>query len=271
MISVIISVYKRLDMLNLILQALSQQSYTNFEVIVAEDNDASETVDFIRKARETHKYPLKHVSQKDIGFRKTAILNKALRIAEGEQLVFLDGDCIPHRHLLYEYSKAIRGNVMCYGRRLFLSKNLSEKLMKTGNIKVLNIWTAILYRSKSIGAGIYMPRKKNIHKQNRVILGCNWGVERAALVSINGFDEDYQRAGRGEDFDVEWRLIRKAYRKISMKNKAIVYHIFHPSNYSDADTLYVQDLMEQKMKTGNMYCLNGLEKKQIQPQTFHFV
>ena len=260
MVSVIISLYKRLDMLNLILQALSQQSYTNFEVIVAEDNDTSETVDFIRNSREKYTYTLKHVSQEDSGFRKTAILNKALRIAEGKQLVFLDGDCIPHRHLLYEYSKAIHGNVMCYGRRLFLSKSLSEKLMKTKSIKGLNIWTAILYRSKSIGAGFYMPRKKNIHKQNRPILGCNWGVERAALISINGFDEDYQRAGRGEDFDVEWRLTRKAYRKISMKNKAIVYHIFHPANYSDADTLYVQNLMAQKMEAGNVYCLNGLDK-----------
>ncbi|MDR0295928.1 MAG: glycosyltransferase [Prevotellaceae bacterium] len=260
MISVVISIYKRLDMLNLILQALSQQSYTNFEVIVAEDNDAAETADFIRSVHEKYTYSLKHVCQKDAGFRKTAILNKALRIAEGEQFVFLDGDCIPHRHLLHEYSKAICGNVMCYGRRLFLSKSLSEKLLKTESIKGLNIWTAILYCSKSVGAGIYLPWKKNTHKQNRVILGCNWGIERAALFSINGFDEDYQRAGRGEDFDVEWRLIKKAYRKISMKNKAIVYHIFHPANYSDADTLYVQDLMMQKMEAGNVYCLNGLEK-----------
>ena len=260
MISVIVAVYKRLDMLHLILQALSRQSYTNFEVIIAEDNDATETIDFIRYACEKYAYPIKHVSQEDVGFRKTAILNKALRVAEGEQLVFLDGDCIPHKHLLHEYSKAIRGNVMCYGRRLFLSKSLSGKILRNKSIKGLNIWTTILYCSKSIGAGIYIPWKKNIHKQNRPIFGCNWGVERVALISINGFDEDYQRAGHGEDFDVEWRLTKKNYKKISMKNKAIVYHIYHRANYSDTDTFYVQDLMMRKIEENNVYCLNGLEK-----------
>ena len=245
-------------MLNLILQALSRQSYTNFEVIVSEDNDAIETVDFVRQAREKYEYPLKHVSQEDIGFRKTTILNKALRVAEGEQLVFLDGDCIPHKHLLREYAKAIRGNVMCYGRRLLLSESLSEKLMETGSIRGLNIWTAIWYGSKHTGAGIYIPWKKNNHKQKRTILGCNWGVERAALISINGFDEDYQRAGWGEDNDVEWRLTKKNYKKFSMKNKAVVYHLYHPVNYSDVKV--TGDLMRRKKEENIVYCLNGLEK-----------
>ena len=247
-------------MLNLIFQALSRQSYTCFEVIVSEDNDASETVDFVRQAREKYTYPIKHVSQEDSGFRKTSVLNKALRAAEGEQLVFLDGDCIPHKHLLREYAKAIRGNVMCYGRRLFISKSLSDKMLQSGSVKGLNVWTAILYRSKSIGAGFYMPWKINIHKQNRAIHGCNWGVERAALISINGFDADYTRAGHGEDIDMEWRLARNGYRKFSMKNKAIVYHINHPVHYCETDTLYTKNQMMQKIEAGNVYCLNGLEK-----------
>jgi len=260
MISVIISIYKRLDMLNLILQALSRQSYTNFEVIVAEDNDAAETGAFIRDLREKYMYPIKHVSQEDVGFRKTAILNKALRVAEGEQIVFLDGDCIPHKHLLYEYSKAIRGNVMCYGRRVCLSKNLSEKLLKNESTKGLNILTMILYRSKYVGFGFYLPMFGNIHKQNRIILGCNWGIERAALYSINGFDEDYVRAGCGEDVDVEWRLTKLGHRKFSMKHKAIVYHLHHPANYSEETRQNSLSLMAQKQEKGNMFCLNGLEK-----------
>ena len=260
MISVIISVYKRLDMLNLIFQALQRQSYTNFEAIVSEDNDAAETVEFISDAREKYEFLIEHVSQEDCGFRKTTALNKALRVAKGEQLVFLDGDCVPHRHLLYEYSKAIHGNVMCYGRRVHVSKSLTDRLLKVGSIKGLNIWTAIMYGSKSISHGIYLPWKKNVHKQQRFLLGCNFGVERAALLSINGFDEDYIRPGRGEDFDVEWRLTKKGYRKYSMKHKAIVYHLFHTANHNEADAVAMQNLMEQKIMADNVYCLNGLEK-----------
>jgi len=260
MISVIISIYNRLDMLDLILQGLQLQSYTNFEAIVSEDNDAIETVDFIERARNKYSYPIKHVSQEDSGFRKTTILNQALRVADGEQLVFLDGDCIPHKHLLLEYSKAIVGGVMCYGRRVCLSESLSEKLFKTKSIKGLNIWTVIMHRCENISEGLYISWKKNIHKQKRRIVGCNWGIERTALFSINGFDEDYNRASHGEDLDIDWRLTRKGLKKISMKNKAIVYHIFHAVNYNDADMLYMQELMKKKIELDNVYCLNGIEK-----------
>ena len=263
MISVIIAVYKRLDILHLILQALSRQSYANFEAIIAEDDNAVETVEFIQCAREKYSYSIKHVSHEDLGARKTAILNKALRAAEGEQLVFLDGDCIPQRHLLSEYSKAIQGNVMCYGRRVYLSKSISEKLLTVRSIDGLNIWKAIAHRSKSIIHGFYMPWKKNIHKQNRSIKGCNWGVERAALISINGYDEDYQCLCVGEDDDIDWRLKKKGYKMLSMKNKAIVFHIYHPinANYNRDESLnMMHEIMSRKIREGNVYCLNGLEK-----------
>ena len=56
MISLIISFYKRLDFLELIFQSLDKQSYKNFEVIIAEDNNDPQTVEFINKARLIHTY-----------------------------------------------------------------------------------------------------------------------------------------------------------------------------------------------------------------------
>lgn len=75
MISLIIGFYKRIDFLELILQSAEIQSYKNFEVIIAEDCDDEKTIIFLDEARKKYSFIIKHVSQKDEGFRKTAMRN----------------------------------------------------------------------------------------------------------------------------------------------------------------------------------------------------
>jgi len=260
MISLIISFYKRLDFLELILLSLDKQSYKDFEIIIAEDDNDPLTVEFLSKARPLHQYNIQHVSHEDSGFRKTRILNLAVKEAKGEMIVFIDGDCLPHRHFLKEYNKAITELFFCYGRRVFLSKKLTDILIKTMSVNKVNTILAFLYGGKSIGAGIYLPLKKNIDKQHRRILGCNWGILKANILRVNGFDEDYKCAGVGEDFDIDWRLKKAGLKVRSMKGKAIVFHLYHKPNYSSSDTEFVENLMAEKKIIGNSYCVNGLNK-----------
>ncbi len=262
MISLIISVYKRLDFLELILQSLDKQSFKNFEVIIAEDNNDPQTVDFINKSRLIHKFRILHVSQEDKGFRKTRILNNAVVTAQGEKIVFIDGDCVLQKHFMKEYNKAITENFFCYGRRVFCSKKHTDILLKSKSLTYMNIFFALFYGGKSIGAGLYLPFKKNINKQHRKILGCNWGILKKSILEVNGFDEDYNRAGVGEDFDIDWRLKKHGLKVRSMKGKAIVYHLSHNANYSLSDTKSVEKLMEEKMIIGKSFCVNGICKNQ---------
>ena len=262
MISLIISFYKRLDFLELLFQSLDKQSYRNFEVIIAEDNNDPQTVEFINKARIIRTYGIQHVSHEDIGFRKTRILNAAVKTSKGEQIVFIDGDCILHKHFMKEYNKAITDTRFCYGRRVFCSKKHTEMLIISKSIKNLNIFLALLYGGKSIGAGLYLPFKKNIDKQRRRILGCNWGVMKKNILAVNGFDEDYIRAGVGEDFDIDWRLKKQGLKTRSLKGKAIVYHLYHEANYSPSDTEFVEKLMADKKIIGKSFCVNGINKEQ---------
>ena len=81
-----------------------------------------------------------------------------------------------------------------------------------------------------------------------------------ALFEINGFDEDYEKAGVGEDTDIEWRLLKIGYRIQPIKFKAIVYHIHHDSNYKEEDVLFNGAIMHKKIEIGHAFCLNGLEK-----------
>jgi GT2 family glycosyltransferase len=207
-----------------------------------------------------HRYKIQHVSQEDIGFRKTRILNSAVTIARGEQIVFIDGDCVPHEHFLKEYHKAITDTHFCYGRRVFCSKMHTDKLLESKSIKRNNILMTFYYRGKSLGAGLYLPFKRNIDKQYRRILGCNWGIMKKNILAVNGFDEDYNRAGVGEDFDIDWRLKKQGLKVRSMKGKAIVYHLYHEANYNPLDTEFVEKLMAEKKITGKSFCVNGINK-----------
>ncbi|MEZ5048691.1 MAG: hypothetical protein R2766_03470 [Saprospiraceae bacterium] len=91
------------------------------------------------------------------------------------------------------------------------------------------------------------------------MVGRNWGCHREKLFEINGFDEDYVRTGVGEDVDIEWRLLDHGLKRKSMKNKAIVYHLYHDRWYSVEDEQDNMKIFRQKVEENNIRCLNGIK------------
>jgi hypothetical protein len=80
------------------------------------------------------------------------------------------------------------------------------------------------------------------------------------LVEVNGFDEDYQTAGVGEDDDIEWRLLGHGLRIRSIRYSAITYHLYHESGYSNRDTDIGYELIRKKKALNRVVCRNGLVK-----------
>jgi GT2 family glycosyltransferase len=257
-ISVIIGFYKNLAFLDLLLAGLQRQTYNDFEVIVAEDDNAPATAAYIKKRSGELRFPLKHVSQEDKGFRKNRILNAAVRISEGEFLVFLDQDCIPHRHCLKEYALIASEGIFFFGRRVMMSETLTKKLLSTGKQSLLSLFNQVKYKSKRIEDGLYLPFLRKGNSSNG-LLGCNWGLLKKHVIDINGYDEDYVTAGVGEDVDIEWRLLGNGLTKRAMKHRAIVYHLHHAAHYTvDAPVGYA--LLKEKKAAGHVYCINGLDQ-----------
>lgn len=242
----------------MILKGLERQTYTDFEVIIAEDDDAVATVEYVKAQSGLLPFPVRHVCQKDNGFRKDEILNKAVIAAAGELLVFLDGDCIPHRQFLKEYITQAKEGILFAGRRLMVSEALTQKILDTGDLKFLSLFYQARYGSKRLEDGIYLPFYQK--GKSNGLMGCNWAIFKKHLVDVNGFDEDYVSAGVGEDVDIEWRLVLNGIRLQSMKHRAIVYHLHHKTHYvmEDADPNYA--MMKTKQALGGVYCANGLDK-----------
>jgi len=257
-ISVIIAFYKNLPFLDLVFSGLRRQVYDDFEVIIAEDDDALATKEYIKKRSGELPFLLKHVCQEDKGFRKNRILNAAVRAADGELLVFFDGDCIPHRRCLQEYALMAGEDSVLMGRRVMMSEALTQKLLATGDGKLLSFYSHMKHGSQRKEDGIYIPFfRKKVKKGG--IMGCNWGVLKKYIVAINGYDEDYVSAGVGEDVDIEWRLLAKGLRLQSMKHRAIVYHLHHKAHYSLEEAEVNYKLLRDKQAAGHIYCINGLD------------
>ncbi len=258
-ISLIIAFYKNITALELIFKALERQTYTDFEVIIAEDDNNPAAADFITKARLRFSFPIKHEYQdKDKGFRKNQMLNRAIRQSEGEFLVFLDGDCIPHKNFLKAYAANASENTALFARRVMLSEGLTNKIYETEDLKLLSFWPLWLSTSRRKKYALYLPFYGKKHRLR--IFGCNWGLYKKNILEVNGFDEDYTTAGVGEDNDIEWRLAGYGFKIRSIRYAAIEYHLHHPFNYSDKDTSVGYRQMREKKELNLVRCKNGLEK-----------
>ncbi|MDR2562693.1 MAG: glycosyltransferase [Prevotellaceae bacterium] len=263
MISLIIASYKNIPGLELIFEALKRQTFQDFEVIVAEDDNAAETVLFLERCRKECRFPIAHVSHEDCGFRKNKIMNEAVKISKGEKLVFLDGDCIPHRKFLEMYDLNIKKGAYYYGRRVLMSEKMTNKLLATKNLKLISLINLLLSGSSEIAQGIFFPYRPSISKKNREIWGSNWGVLKEYVIRINGYDEDYTSACCGEDNDIGWRLRGIGLKLISLKNKTIQYHLFHRSRY--VENVAAEGLLKLNAKklAGITFCVNGIDKKKL--------
>ncbi len=259
-LSIIISYYKQPENLKLILKFLKKQTYKNFEVILSEDDNNPETLAWVKNIRKHLPFPLLHIYQeKDYGFRKNAMLNKAITISSSDNLVFIDGDCVPHKHFAKEYARNFEVKKILSGRAVMLDKKITEQLIETHDEKVLQ-WKNLLFsRSEMLKEGFYFPYFP-LYWKVRGLVGRNWGVKKDHLLAVNGFDNDYVHAGVGEDVDIEWRLKASGLTMKSLKNKAIVYHLFHPKGYSEKNVRKNYDLLNRKKQQGNIVCKNGLKQ-----------
>jgi len=261
-VSVIVTTYKDLISLGLVLDGLKRQDYKNFEVIVAEDDNAKETVCFLEKYKK--ELNITHVSHPDMGRTKTKIQNQAIKVSNGEYLIFLDGDVIPYRNFISSQLKIAKRKRVLSGRRVNLNEKITQKIKK-GKINPLNIekyyWFYALFfifdKTIRFEQGFYISPNSWIYKKilqnrkrNTAILGCNWSCFKEDFVAINGFDEGYIGTSIGEDTDLTWRFEMAGYEIKSSKNIANVLHLYH----NQSDFLGATNAKEQLQKRVDANC-----------------
>ncbi len=244
-ISLVIAVYNKAEVLRLVLAACARQSFTDFEVIIADDGSGPHVGREVEEARKAFSFPILHLWHEDRGWRKNTILNMAIRSARADYLVFIDGDCIPGKDFLLDHwNNRERGKVLM-GRRAEMSERWSN-LLTLGRIRDGSYdrigWSEFLDGLKGdalrVEDGIRIPSRilrTILLRKLTGMLGSNFSVAREHLVAINGFDELYAGPGCGEDSDIQFRLSLIGVTGKSIRNLAIQYHVFHaPTKTSQA-------------------------------------
>lgn len=271
-VSIIIAFYKDLEALSVILDALRAQTFKNFEVVIAEDDDASQTKSFLARQKDLE---IVHVFQPDTGRYKPTAQNKGILASTGEYLIFIDGDCVPYSSFITGHIELSETGKVLSGRRVNLGPKISAKL-RSGILSPLKLERHFLAyypalaldkEASHIEQGIYIDPKGALFrliqrkKHNLSMLGCNFSCYKKDMLKINGFDESYGETAVADDTDLQWRFAAAGMRMKSCKFAANILHLHHyraPERYLSIMTPELE-LMHERKKSGQYKAAKGLD------------
>ena len=239
-VTVIFSTYRQPEWLKKTLCGFAHQTHRDFEVIVADDGSGDDTAEVIRTARNATGLEIKHVRQRDHGFRKCRILNKAIASARGEYLIFTDGDCIPQPEFVARHLDLAEPRRFLSGGLLRLPLGLSHNI-QPDDIAAGNCFSASWLRGRGMpptykllkltagrGFGAMLDR---ISPAAAGWNGHNASGWKADILAANGFDE---RMGYGgEDRELGERLENAGIRGKRIRHRVTCLHLDHPRGYVD--------------------------------------
>ncbi len=253
----------------MVLSGLLTQSERSFEVQLADDGSDARTKAVVAAYQKRAFFPIHHFWQENQGFRKSRILNQSILAAKGQTLIFLDGDCVPHKEFVAQHLALQDKHHYIAGRRVDLSKDFTQKLspekIEAGALNgTLGGLFHLLRDSLRKGGSkpfhrAYLVRNPILRKVaglERVVdlKGCNFSVSREHLLVIDGFDESYEGYGR-EDTDVELRLQNLGLKIKSAKNLCLQFHLWHePRAFTPAN----EDLLDEVKRTKRVKARKGM-------------
>lgn len=215
-ISVIIPVHNAQRSIAECLNALSQQAYPDYEVILVDNNstDKSHSLmeNFINKNKQ---FNARVFIEKKQG--ACAARNRGSREADGEIITHTDPDCLPDTNWLCDIAEA------------FEDKRISAVAGRIVGRKPENdveLFSALFTLSQG--------KKEEVHSKYTLIQGgyatANLSFRKTVFTSLNGFDEtiNYKGVGIGEDHDILARMYKNG-GILKVVTNAVVFH-WHRSN-----------------------------------------
>ncbi len=237
--SVVVAVYERPDFLERVFAGLHNQTFKDFEVVVADDGSGPAVAALIAEWQGRFRYPIAHVWQEHRGFRKTVVVNKAAVQSRSDYLCFIDGDSIPHHLFVHSHTAARRIKTVISGRCVMLDKELTRALslddIRSGRLERMS-FRLTRADAGSDTQGIRAPIVSALKHgwlgargRNCGILGSNFSVFKGDFYRVNGYEES--TTGRGlEDIGLGDRFKLAGVRVRTVARSAIQYHLYHESS-----------------------------------------
>lgn len=232
-VSILVNTFRKPRHLALVLESIALQrgGGKGLEVIVSDDGSADGTHRVVHEFAATSGIPVRFTSQPHEGFRLARVRNAAARLARGEYLLFLDGDCmIPRHHVAAHLARRRRGTALL-GFCARLPEEVSRVLVPE-NLAITNLPSLIPPRERRM---LTARRRKAWwhaairHPTKPRLAGGDFGVWRDDFHAVNGFDERFVGWGQ-EDDDLGLRLRASGIRLESILDRTCSLHVWHAAD-----------------------------------------
>lgn len=199
-VSIVIPVYNRASLIGPVIEALLDQAYKPFEIIIVDDGSTDNTGKIVSS------YQVKYIYQENRG--PAAARNRGFRESGGDIIAFIDSDCVARKDWLENLIKgfdspevgAVAGSYDIANPESLLSRLIHEEIK----------W-----------------RHSGFKRYIRAFGSYNVAIRREVFEKVGGFDETYRTAS-GEDNDLSYRILKAGY-KIRFMPDALVAH-YHTEN-----------------------------------------
>ena len=230
----VITTYNRSDALLAVLDALTRQTDSNFDVVVADDGSTWVHQHAIHNSHAAKALRVTHVWHPDVGFTASRMRNRGVKAARGAYVIFLDGDCVPERDFIAQHKRLAQAGCFVNGSRVLLSPALTQQVV-SGAVRVdgrsRSYWlkSRLCGDASKLGHLLRLPDASFRQRSDfywRGIRSANMAVWRKDFETIDGFDESYVGWGH-EDADFVFRLHNAGRVRKNGFCATEVFHLWH--------------------------------------------
>lgn len=257
-VALLISTYNWPEALELVLSSITKQTSMPDEVVIADDGSGEETRLLIEKFKSQYGLPVKHIWHEDKGFRKSLILNKAVKNITSSYIIEIDGDIIIHPRFIADHLKATKPGYFVQGSRTMITEEKSKEILVTGQTSFSILSSGLYSRFNALR---FPPLTKifALDPSNPFhVKGCNLAFWKKDYIAVNGYYNGFEGWG-GEDYEFAARLLHAGIKRKRLKMAALAYHIFHQNN-SRANTGPNDVIYRKTLAEKSTYNTNGYEQ-----------
>jgi len=201
--SVIVPVFNRPNEVKELLESLTKQTYTNFEVIIIEDGSSITSESVVHSFRD--KLNLQYFFKQNSGPGQSR--NYGAEKASKDFFIFFDSDCIIPEHYFELVTKAYdKESFDCFGG-IDKAHQSFTPIQKAIDYSMTSFFTTGGIRGGTKKTTKFYPRSFNM------------GFSRSVYEATKG----YSRMRFGEDIDLSLRIEKEGFKMVLL-NEAFVYH-----------------------------------------------